>query len=282
MLLDPGDRGADRVVIGDRAAGHAGHRDVVDEAGGVLQHARQTLVVGGRCRQADEADAGSQRRQAEFFVFLRRQVDDDQPVDPGNTGVLEEGVDAIGPDRVVVAHQHDRRVVSGLAEGRDHGERLLQGLAGLEGALAGELDRHAVRHRIGEGHTELDDVGAGRRQGVQDRAAGVEIRVAGGDIGHQRGTARRGAGGKAGLDAGLSSLGHAGAVSMAAPGWREGADACRIRRSWRRAPPATCATPSDGNAPRSRNSSRLRNRCHATGSPAGRAHGAAPAPPSRP
>ena len=95
---------ADRVVIGDGAAGHAGHRDVVDEARGVLQHLGQAPVVGRRRRQADEAHARRQRRQAELGVFLRRQIDHDQSVNTRRFRIHKEVVDAIDVDRIVVAH----------------------------------------------------------------------------------------------------------------------------------------------------------------------------------
>ena len=47
-------------------------------------------------------------------------------------------------------------------------ERLPQRLPGLERALARELDRRAIGHRIGERHAELDDVGAGAGQRRED------------------------------------------------------------------------------------------------------------------
>ena len=132
---------------------------------------------------------GLERRQAKLVVFLGRQIDDDQPVDAGRLRVGEELVDAVDVDRIVVAHQHDRRVVVALAELAHHGERLLQRLPGLERALRRRLDRGAVRHRIGERHAELDHVGAGRRQRLEDRERGLGIGIAGGEEGHQRGAA---------------------------------------------------------------------------------------------
>ena len=38
------------------------------------------------------------------------------------------------------------------------------------------LDRGAVGHRIGERHAELDQIGAGRRQALEDLVADVECR----------------------------------------------------------------------------------------------------------
>ena len=103
---------------GVRRAGDAGDRDVVDEARGVLQHRGQALVVGRRRRQADEGEAGRQRRQAELVILLGRQVDHDQAVDAGRLGVGEEALDAIDVDRVEVAHQDDRRRVVGACGSR--------------------------------------------------------------------------------------------------------------------------------------------------------------------
>ena len=95
----------------------------------------------------------------------------------------------------------------GAPEFRDHRQRLLQRLPRLQRALPGELDGDAVGHRVGEGHAELDDVGAGRGQGGQDRGRGGEVGVAGGDEGHERGAALGSAGLETGLDASLAGGG---------------------------------------------------------------------------
>ena len=154
---------ATRVVSGRGGAGDAEDRDVVDEARRIGEHRRQPLVVGGRRRQPDEADAVLHRRQAELVIGLRRQVDDDQPVDAGGLGIGEKALAAIGIDRVVVAHQHDRRVGVARAKGAHHGERLDHGLPGTKRAQRRHLDRRPLGHRIGERHAELDHVGTGRR-----------------------------------------------------------------------------------------------------------------------
>ena len=115
--------GLARLPLPTRGAGDADDRDVIDEAAGVRQHDGQTVVVGGRCRQADEVEAGGERGQAQLDVLFRRQIDDDQSVDAGGDRVLEEAVDAIAVDRVVVAHQHDRRFGVAFAEVADDAER---------------------------------------------------------------------------------------------------------------------------------------------------------------
>ena len=113
---------ADLRRVGRGRAGDAEDRDVVDEAGGVGEHGRQPPVVGGRRRQPDEVDAALHRRQAKLVVVLGRQVDDDQAVDAGRLARRRGSARCpSGIDRVVVAHQDDRRVVVALAEGAHHG-----------------------------------------------------------------------------------------------------------------------------------------------------------------
>ena len=51
------------------------------------------------------------------------------------------------------------------------------------------LHRRAVGHGIGEGHAQLDHVGAGAGQLFQNGEAGFHVRIAGGDEGHEGGAA---------------------------------------------------------------------------------------------
>src|SRR5690606_28507328 len=70
-----------------------------------------------------------------------------------------------------------------------HLQGFRQGLAGFQGAQGGELDGHAVGHRVGERHAQFDHVGTGFWQALEDRQGGVVARVASGDEGDQRGAA---------------------------------------------------------------------------------------------
>ncbi|EGE58214.1 hypothetical protein RHECNPAF_334005 [Rhizobium etli CNPAF512] len=189
MLLDALDGARNQRRIGQRRAGDAVHRDIVDEAGGVFQHGGQALLVGGRRCQADEVDPLADRRNAELVIHLGRQVDDDQPVDTGGQRVIEEFFDAVDVDRIVIAHHHDRRRIVGFAEVGSQLQRLLQRLATLQRTLTGQLDRRTVGHRIGKGHAEFDDVGPCLRQRLHDAERGVVIRIAAHEIGHERRTA---------------------------------------------------------------------------------------------
>src|SRR5882757_322812 len=46
--------------------------------------------------------------KAKLGVYLGRQIDDDQPIDPGGFRIDQEPIDAVDIDRIVVAHQHQR------------------------------------------------------------------------------------------------------------------------------------------------------------------------------
>jgi hypothetical protein len=70
----------------------------------------------------------------------------------------------------------------------------LQGLPARQRALAGQLDRRAVGHRVGEGHAQFDHVHARRRQAPHDGERGFQVGVARHDV----------------ADEGLAALGRAG------------------------------------------------------------------------
>ena len=121
--------------IGRRSAGDAGDRDVVDEARGIREHrgSRRSSVVGVARRMKFEP--GLERRQAKLVVLLGRQVDDDQAVDACGLCVSQKA-------------RPRRRCRPGCSipsarsascrrpcETRAPGERLRQGLPGLERAL---------------------------------------------------------------------------------------------------------------------------------------------------
>jgi hypothetical protein len=111
-------------------------------------------------------------------IFLRRQIDDDQAIDAGGFCVDQKPVDAVDIDRVVVPHQDQRCRGVVAAKRAHHGEGLLQGHARLQRAQAGRLDRRPIGHRIGEGHADLDDVGAGFWQRLDNCKRGRKVGIA--------------------------------------------------------------------------------------------------------
>ena len=129
-----------------------------------------------------------------------------RPSTPARLGVGEKAFDAVDIDRIVVAHQHDRRrVVAACGSRAPAPASCFMFWPARERAQAGGLDRRPVRHRIGKRHAELDDIGAGLRQRLEDRQRGVVIRIAGHDEGHERGAAFRLAARRSGGRCGWSS-----------------------------------------------------------------------------
>src|SRR5665213_4573815 len=121
--------------------------------------------------------------------MLGRQIDDDEPVAAGGFRILQETRHAIAIDRIVIAHQHDRRGIVLVAEAPQRRQNLRQIRARFERTQRRGLDRRAVRHRIGERHADLDQIGAGLGQLRQQLLEGGAVRIAAGEIGHQPGAA---------------------------------------------------------------------------------------------
>ena len=159
MAFEADDILLDAFEIGRLGSGDAEHRDIIDEARRILEHGVGALLIGGGCGKPDEIEPGLESRKAQFLVFFRRQVDDDETIDAGRLGVFQETVDAINIDRIVIAHEDDgRRGITGT-EFAHHRQGLDQRLACSQCPQSSLLDRRTVGHRIGEGHAEFDDVG---------------------------------------------------------------------------------------------------------------------------
>src|SRR5581483_9905992 len=105
-------------------------------------------------------------------------------------------------DRIVIAHQHDRRFLVAAAEVAHHGERLLQALPRFQRTLRVRLDGGAVGHRIAERHAKLDHIGTGAGQRAQNRRGSPRIGVARGDEGDECGTALASQRGETAVNAG--------------------------------------------------------------------------------
>ena len=87
------------------------------------------------------------------------------------------------------------------AELGDHGEGAGEGGAGGEAAEPRGLDGRAVGHGVGEGHADLDEVGAGGGHAAQDFHAGGGVGVVGFEEGDEGASALLLQGGEAGGDA---------------------------------------------------------------------------------
>src|SRR5437660_972832 len=98
---------------------------------------------------------------AEVLMPEPYAIDDYRAVDRSGDRVAREGLGAVTVDRVVVAHHHIGRVRVALAQAAHQAQRAAQARAAFQGALPGRLDRRAIRHRVGERHADLDEIGPG-------------------------------------------------------------------------------------------------------------------------
>ena len=164
---------------------------------------RASSVVGVARRM--KLSPARQRRQAELLVLLRRQIDDDQPVDAGRLRVDEEALDAIDVDRIVIAHQHDRRRVVALREIRATSASVLLSVCPAFSArrpAAWIAGPSAIGSVNGMPSSITSAPAAGSAFTIASEVAGVGI--AGHDEGHQRGAARVARGRRSGRRCGSS------------------------------------------------------------------------------
>src|SRR5439155_15588323 len=80
-------------------------------------------------------------------------------------------------------------------------QRAAQARAAFQGALPGRLDRRAIRHRVGERHADLDEIGPGLGEPLEEGERGIGVRVAGGQIDDEPGAALLAQFGEPALDA---------------------------------------------------------------------------------
>ena len=125
------------------------------------------------------------------------------PSTPARLRIGDELGDAVAVDRIVIAHEDERRRHVVGAEVAHQIERQAQRHARLQRAQAGGLDRRAVGHRIGERHADLDEIGAGFRQPLDEARRGRAVGIAGGQKGDEPGAALLAQGGEAPRDTSL-------------------------------------------------------------------------------
>ena len=142
---------------------HTGDRDAVDEPGGKLTHPREPLVRRGGRHERAEGYASFRREPRELACLVHGQVGNDEPRDPRRRGLAHELLDSAGEDHVVIEEKDYRDAVR---EGGGEVEAVVEVCTVLDGPCSGVLDRGSVCQRIGEGHTYLHNVSAGRDVGL--------------------------------------------------------------------------------------------------------------------
>jgi hypothetical protein len=180
-------------------------RDIVDEARGARTrtsgaYRRWSAWPGGSARQADPSSASTRG-----IGLLRRTVDDDQAVDPASAARSAKPRSRSSPSDCSSPSGRSASRSSPCGSRGPCRARLLQGHAALSERRR-PLDGRALGHRIGEGKAELDDVGAGGRQALEDTPARSAGRVAGHHIGDEGRPALAPSARRNGVDAGFTVL----------------------------------------------------------------------------
>jgi hypothetical protein len=139
----------------------------------------------GRRQQKDRIDLRLLHDVGKSGALLRRIVDHQHAVNPGVARIAGKRLDAIGFDRIGVAHQHHRRRGVLAAEFGHQRQHPAQAHAVCQRTFRSALDRRSIRHRIGKRHAKFNDVGAARNQCPHQRQSQIGMRVAGGDEGDQ-------------------------------------------------------------------------------------------------
>ena len=174
-------------VRGERAtrAGDAQPGDQIDESLRAVHRGTEPLGPRGRRDEPDQVQPALLHGVFDAGIAPRRQIGQEQSRDAEALGILEEAIETVAENRVQVTEDHDR---SSQPAAVDQLERARQRHA-LPQRLEGRaLNGRPVGERIAEGHSDLEHVGELVR-GAKGVLAGHEVRIAGGEIGDQRGAA---------------------------------------------------------------------------------------------
>ena len=114
-----------------------------------------------RRRQQDDGDAFGGRLGDQRVGLVGRQVGDHDALYAVGEAAMEEALRAVGEHVVDVDEQHERHVVAAVRLGEI--EDVVGRDAGGERRVGRGLHDRSVGDRVGVGHAELDDVGAGAR-----------------------------------------------------------------------------------------------------------------------
>ena len=111
---------------------------------------------------------------AERDGLLRRKIDDNEAIDARGLTILKQSLLAIAQQRIVVTHEHHRRLEASISRLLDHSECRLDGDTVCQGNLyssmlpmrvsgdrtnrIGSLDSRAIGNWVGKGGAEFEDI----------------------------------------------------------------------------------------------------------------------------
>ena len=141
-------------------AGHPLERYQVDEPRGVLEDGTLPLRRGRRGDEDDPVDPVPEGVRRDLARLLGGEVDDEDAVRTGGRGLGKEPVGPPAVDDVIVGEEDEGQCRRVLPDLPDEGEDAVRGGARPEGADVRPLDHGAVRHRVGVGESDLEEVDA--------------------------------------------------------------------------------------------------------------------------
>ena len=166
--------------------GHACAGEQVGIPGSVRGYLAQQFVISVRRADENRGDVVAHRCLTEWRRLLNRHVCHQNGVDAHASAFGVKLIDTAVEHQVGVHQQADRNGRVLLANRRQHLEALGRRHAGGECAQRRILDGRAIRQRIGERNTQLQRVGPGFNQGVDNLQRLFRTRIAQGDEGNER------------------------------------------------------------------------------------------------
>ena len=163
-------------------ARHALERNIIDVAARYLCDGSNARLRRRRRQQKNRRDRSRAEQRRELHRLLRWIVDDEHAIDAGLARAIGKCRRPHRLDRIRVAHQHDGCGRVALPKSRDRVEHVIEADVLRQRTLRGALNHGPVGHRVGKRHTELDDIGTRRDQGVHDRQRHGKRRIAHRDV----------------------------------------------------------------------------------------------------
>ena len=177
----------DLVDVESRRAGDSLQGDVVDEPARLCADSCDAFVAGRGRDQKHRIDLVCAQLANQILGLLGRQIHGQEAVDARCRATLRRLPVADRLQWIEIAHQHHGSLVVDRAELAHDVEDPAEAHSRGERPLAGALDHRAVRHRVGEGDSQLDDVRARRHHRMHHRDRDGGRRIAGGDEWNQGG-----------------------------------------------------------------------------------------------
>src|SRR5688572_24286079 len=164
--------------------GHAGAGNGVDKAACSGGDRCQPTVACRGCDEGNQIHPGGPQYFRDTLRIFINSVSYQKSVNTGRGRIVGQPVKAVSVKRIKIAEQDDRNL-SFASQPSNHRKDIIKIRPVRQGPHRGCLYRRPVRHRVGEGNSEFDDVRAQIGQRQNKSASRVKVRVARGDEGNE-------------------------------------------------------------------------------------------------